>query len=100
MADFEVVHRRRLADARTNLEQRRGDVWNIIVEEPLRFDLPMSETAFFITVTIGGDGKLHPANDASLKIIQDWKERHKDTPNKSFEFPKGITVPVSAAGES
>lgn len=88
MADFAKVHRIKLAEAERALRARRAERWNMIVEEPLQFDRPMSETAHFITLSLGRDNKLHPADDGSLKVIQDWKERHKDTPDDAFEFPE------------
>lgn len=100
MADFTVVHKRALSEASYNLRTRpAAEVWNIALEEPLRFDGEMSQSITVIQVCLGAGRKIHLANPSSLAALQEWKERFKDTPNEAFEFPRGVIHPVGTSGD-
>lgn len=78
MARFDVVHK--WATVPDHL--REGDAFRIALSEPLDFNNPQF-TVNVLTVVIRND-KLVPATEADARLLEDWKRRHKDTPEWRF----------------
>lgn len=80
MARFDKVH----WNAKVPDDLKPGEMFYIALKEPI-FSVPASNPVrYVLVVTIDHTGKLVPWDAANQRLLDDWKERHKNTPEYMF----------------
>ena len=96
MVDFYKVHAKAIEYAFNRLTRESGDIFRVILKEPiLPFKLggpPPGPTLTAVEFVRLGGGSYEPTNSARA-AIRLWCERHKDTPESSFQLPDDLPRP-------
>jgi hypothetical protein len=92
MAEFYSIHRRDIERAQL-MTHYRG-CFRVWVQEPQPPPLmeppaePIAETITIVTFVVSSDGRTYsPAGEVDRKIIADWNERHRETPDSAWSLP-------------
>lgn len=89
MADFHDVHHARIEAAMAKWAPRKGDYFCIPMLEPIDLQAKpaMLRASGALVMVVDAAGVAQPKDDRDRSRIQQWNERHRNTPAEAFAIP-------------